>query len=96
MDTEYTALIRRIRVNNLANEEREVRIFMHQVFQISRAGRADTALYVPDDNYLLDYKGRCSILIAGKFVDGESFDQYAVGVYEVEGKDGTYVDAEDG
>ncbi len=96
VDTEYTALIRRIRVNNLANEEREVRIFMHQVFQISRAGRADTALYVPDDNYLLDYKGRCSILIAGKFVDGESFDQYAVGVYEVEGKDGTYVDAEDG
>ena len=96
VDTDYTALIRRIRVNNLSDQEREIRLFMHQVFQISRAGRADTALYVPDENYLLDYKGRCSLLIAGKFVDGEEFDQYAVGSYEVEGKDGTYVDAEDG
>ncbi len=96
VDTDYTALIRRIRVNNLSDQEREIRLFMHQVFQISRAGRADTALYVPDENYLLDYKGRCSLLIAGKFVDGEEFDQYAVGAYEVEGKDGTYVDAEDG
>lgn len=96
VDTEYNALVRRVRVKNDNPKERDVRLFMHQVFQISRAGRADTALYVPDDHYLLDYKGRCCLLIAGKFVDGGDYDQYAVGSYNIEGKDGTFKDAEDG
>ena len=65
-------------------------LFMHQVFQISRAGRADTAIYVPDDHYMFDYKGRYCLLIGGKFADGETFDQYAVGNYGIEGKAGTF------
>ncbi|HEX4774927.1 MAG TPA: glycoside hydrolase family 15 protein [Candidatus Saccharimonadales bacterium] len=96
VDSESNALIRDITVVNESTKLRDVRIFMHQVFQISRAGRADTALYVPDEHYMLDYKGRYSLLIAGKFADGEAFDQYAVGNYHIEGKDGTYIDAEDG
>lgn len=96
VDHEYNALIRHITVINQSDNEREIRIFMHQVFQISRAGRADTALYVPDDHYLLDYKGRYSLLIAGKFTDDEAFDQYAVGIYGIEDKAGTFLDAEDG
>jgi GH15 family glucan-1,4-alpha-glucosidase len=96
IDNEYNALMRRITITNHADSERDIRLFMHQVFQISRAGRADTALYVPDDHYLLDYKGRYCLLIAGKFTDGEAFDQYAVGNYGIEGKAGTYLDAEDG
>ncbi len=96
VDVEHNALLRHITITNEAEVERDIRIFMHQVFQISRAGRADTALYVPDDHYLLDYKGRYCLLIAGKFADGEAFDQYAVGNYRIEGKAGTYLDAEDG
>jgi len=96
IDTTYNAFIRRATVINEADKERDIRLFMHQVFEISRRGRADTALYVPDDNYLLDYKGRCCLLIAGKFKDTGEFDQYAVGSYQVEGKEGTYLDAEDG
>lgn len=96
IDVEYNALIRRVNVTNGADHERDVRLFMHQVFQISRAGRADTALYVPDDNYILDYKGRYCLLIAGKFTDDGDFDQFAVGNYGIEGKSGTFRDAEDG
>jgi GH15 family glucan-1,4-alpha-glucosidase len=96
IDSEENVLVRRIRVSNDSSEERDVRLFMHQVFQISRAGRADTALYVPDDHYILDYKGRYSLLIAGKFADGGDFDQFAVGNYGIEGKSGTFRDAEDG
>jgi GH15 family glucan-1,4-alpha-glucosidase len=96
VDTEINAFIRHITLTNDSDEKRDVRLFMHQVFQISRAGRADTALYVPDDNYLLDYKGRYSLAISGKFSDGESFDQYAVGNYGIEDKAGTFIDAEDG
>jgi glucoamylase len=97
VDSIHNALIRHITITNEQDNERDVRLFMHQVFQISRAGRADTALYVPDDHYILDYKGRYSLLIAGKFAgDNEGFDQYAVGNYGVEGKAGTFSDAEDG
>jgi glucoamylase len=96
IDPDSNALIRHITIKNESDNERDIRLFMHQVFQISRAGRADTALYVPDDHYLLDYKGRLCLLIAGKFASGEDFDQYAVGNYRIEGKAGTYLDAEDG
>ncbi len=96
IDNEYNALIRHISITNEAEGEHEVRLFMHQVFQISRAGRADTAIYVPEDHYVLDYKGRYCLAIAGKFQDGEDFDQYAVGNYGIEGKAGTFLDAVDG
>lgn len=96
VDTAQNALIRQFTVVNNADQAREIRLFNHQVFQISRAGRADTALYVPDDNYILDYKGHYCLLISGKVEHGHSFDQYAVGNYAIEGKAGTYLDAEDG
>ena len=96
IDPQVNAFIRHITITNESDEEKDVRLFMHQVFQISRAGRADTALYVPDANYILDYKGRYSLAISGKYADGQSFDQYAVGNYGIENKAGTYIDAEDG
>jgi GH15 family glucan-1,4-alpha-glucosidase len=96
VDSEVNAFCRRITVNNLANSYRDIRVFMHQVFQISRAGRADTALYVPDENYILDYKGRCSLLIYSQLDDGTEYDQFSIGNYGIEGKEGTYKDAEDG
>ncbi len=96
IDDQHNALIRHIKIVNNSADEREVRLFMHQVFEISRDGRADTALYVPDENYILDYKGRYCLLIAGQFTDNTDFDQYAVGNYGIEGKSGTYHDAEDG
>ena len=96
IDIEHNAFIRHVAIENQADSERDVRLFMHQVFEISRDGRADTALYVPDEHYVLDYKGRYCLLIAGKFNDGGDFDQYAVGSYGIEGKAGTFKDAEDG
>lgn len=96
VDYQYNAFCRRLTVINNAPVPRQIRLFMHQVFQISRAGRADTALYVPDENYLLDYKGRCSLLIYATGEDGRGFDQYAVGNFGIEGKEGSFRDAEDG
>jgi len=96
VDSEINVFGRQITVRNLTDEARNIRLFMHQVFEISRNGRADTALYVPDANYLLDYKGRCSLLISGQTAKGERYDQFAVGNYGIEGKAGTFIDAEDG
>jgi GH15 family glucan-1,4-alpha-glucosidase len=96
VDTTQNALIRQVAITNDADTKREVRLFMHQVFELSHDGRADTALYVPEEDYVFDYKGRYCLLIGGKTEDGDSFDQYAVGNYGIEGKAGTYLDAEDG
>jgi GH15 family glucan-1,4-alpha-glucosidase len=96
VDNEFNAFCRQLTVINKAEHERDIRLFMHQVFQISRAGRADTALYEPDEHYILDYKGRCSLLVYGQDHTGNSYDQFAIGNYGIEGKEGTYRDAEDG
>ncbi|QQS19597.1 glycoside hydrolase family 15 protein [Candidatus Saccharibacteria bacterium] len=96
VDTEYNAFCRQIRVKNTSEASRSVRLFMHQVFEISRGGRGDTALYVPDGPYILDYKGRCSLIIFGRADDDSPFDQYCVGNYGIEGKEGSWKDAEDG
>jgi GH15 family glucan-1,4-alpha-glucosidase len=96
VDSEFNMFCRRIDITNMSDGYRDIRLFTHQVFQISRAGRADTAMFVPDENYILDYKGRCALLIYGQNERGEPYDQFACGNYAIEGKDGTYKDAEDG
>ncbi len=93
---EINILCRRITVKNISEEEKDIRMFNHQVFQISRDGRSDTALYVPDSHYILDYKGACSILAYSESGISSSFDQHAVGNTGIEGKEGTFRDAEDG
>lgn len=96
VDNEVNAFCRRVTVTNQSTKHREVRVFMHQVFEISRAGRADTALFVPEESYILDYKGRCSLLIYAEDAHGQVYDQFAIGNYGIEGKEGTFRDAEDG
>jgi GH15 family glucan-1,4-alpha-glucosidase len=96
IDIKQNAFLRNIQVTNQSDKNRKIAIFMHQVFQISRGGRGDTALYVPDSEYILDYKGRFCLAVGGITAAGKTFDQYAVGNYAIEGKAGTFVDAEDG
>lgn len=96
VDSTSNVFCRQITVTNQADDQREIRLFMHQVFQISRGGRADTAIFEPDEHYILDYKGRCSLLIYGEKSDGTTYDQFAIGNYGIEGKEGTFKDAEDG
>jgi GH15 family glucan-1,4-alpha-glucosidase len=96
IDPDHNSFVRRLNISNTSPKQKDIRIFMHQVFQISRSGRADTALFVPDINYILDYKGRCALLIYGQDDNGKCFDQYSVGNYGIEGKEGTFKDAEDG
>lgn len=96
VDHEYNAFCRNIHVVNNAQKERDVRVFMHQVFRISESQRGDTAMYVPDGNYILDYKDKRSFLIYGEKPDGSGFDQYSTGIHGIEGQAGTYQDAVDG
>ncbi len=96
VDCQYNAFCRNIHVVNNANKHRNIRIFMHQVFKISESQRGDTALFVPDGNYILDYKDKRSFIIYGETADSKPFDQYSIGLQGIEGKTGTYEDAYDG
>ncbi len=98
VDAKEDAFIRNIHVINNNSREREIRLFMHQVFDISDgAGNGDTVQYLPDSDLILHYRGRRAFAIGGSHEsDGKPFDQYSVGLFGIEGHNGTYVDAEDG
>jgi GH15 family glucan-1,4-alpha-glucosidase len=96
VDANHDIFARKIMIVNKSDTLRDIRMFFHQNFQISALGRADTAMYVPDGHYMLDYKGRCSLLAYAETISGTPFDQYAAGNAGIEGKEGTYRDAEDG
>ncbi len=96
VDAKHNVFCRKVKVDNHNKSPKDIKIFFHQVFQISRDGRADTAFFVPSGNYIFDYKGHCSLLIYACDQDGKPFSEFAVGNYAIESKAGTFVDAEDG
>ena len=51
--------------------------------------------YLPGDNAILHYRGRRAFVVSAVDDSGEPFDQYTVGIFGIEGKEGTYRDAED-
>lgn len=96
VDSEHTAFLRNIHIINLSPDEREIRLFMHQVFAISDSNASDTAQYLPDEHALLHYKGHRVFMVNGAHADGAPFDDYTVGLFGTEGREGTFRDAEDG
>ncbi len=96
VDHEINTFGRNIHIVNNASTNRDIKLFMHQVFKISESNRGDTAMFVPDGNYILDYKGNRCFIIYGEDQNNMPFDQYSIGVHGIEGKAGTYADAEDG
>ena len=97
IDTDDTVFVRNIHVVNLADYEREIRLFMHQAFAIGDSrGNTDTAQYLPDSNAILHYRGHRAFIISAKDSDGNYFDQRSIGLFGIEDREGTFRDAEDG
>ncbi len=97
VDTDYSALLRTVHVINLANKPRTIKLFMHQAFIIGdSASNTDTVQYLPGDNAMLHYRGRRVFVVSGRLNNDEWFDQYTCGLFGIEGREGTYKDAEDG
>lgn len=96
VDWDIAAFMRHITVQNLRDEQRDVRVFMHQAFAVGDSrSHTDTAQYLPDSDAILHYRGRRAFVISGRS-GGREFDQYTIGLFGSEGRDGTYRDAEDG
>ena len=96
VDSTVSAFMRNIHIVNLRPEDREIRLFMHQAFVIGDArSNTDTAQYLPDSDAILHYRGRRAFIISGT-ANGQPFDQHTVGLFGIEGYEGSYRDADDG
>ncbi|MBI2595533.1 glycoside hydrolase family 15 protein [Candidatus Daviesbacteria bacterium] len=92
---ETDIFIRELNIYNLSEEKRIIKVFFHQKFEINQSRRADTAYYDPEKNVIIHYKGRRVFLINAAS-GTENFDDFGIGNFNIEGKEGTYKDAEDG
>lgn len=84
--------LRRIRVNNLRDSTRDVRVFLHQDFRISENKIGDTAFFDPESDSLIHYKRDRYFLISTE----PHFDEFATGRKAFRDQEGTWRDAEDG
>lgn len=96
VDANMSVFIRNIHIINMRDNERDIRLFMHQAFAISDSrSNTDTAQYLPNSNAILHYRGRIALVVSGN-TNGKPFDQHTIGLFGIEGKEGTWRDAEDG
>lgn len=96
VDAHISAFMRNIHIVNRRSVPREIRLFMHQAFVIGDSrSNTDTAQYLPDSHAILHYRGRRAFIVSGE-TNGQPFDQYTVGLFGIEGREGTYRDADDG
>jgi len=92
---EQNIFLRHFTVHNHRSETREVKLFLSQQFRIYESRRGDTGFYDPRVKAIIHYKGDTTFLINATS-DGESFKSYNIGLFGIEGKEGTYLDANDG
>lgn len=93
---EHDVFMRKVDVYNHAGYQRRVQLFFSQVFFISENKKRNTAFYDPTHNSIVHYKGRRVFIVNGRTQEGNGIDQYSVGAFEFEGKEGSWRDAEDG
>ncbi len=93
---ESNVFMRQLDVYNQSDEHIDIKVFFHQIFHISENKKRNTAFYDPTHNAIVHYKGRRVFIVNGKTENGSSIDDYTVGAYQFEGKEGSYKDAEDG
>lgn len=96
IDHDHDVLMRHVTAKNLNNSEREIQIVFHQVFNISNTLSGDTAQYIAQENAILHYSGYRNFVVKACSDNSHTFNQFSVGLCGIEGKLGTYVDAEDG
>jgi GH15 family glucan-1,4-alpha-glucosidase len=87
--------IRRYILKSETDETKQVKLFINQQFEISQTEKGDTAYFEPESHSVVHYEGRRAFVIGLK-QGSRFFDDYSVGIFHIEGKEGTYKDAEDG
>ena len=92
---EKNVIIREFEIKNLSQSAREVKLFLNHQFRMYGVEKRDTVYFDPADNTIVHYKGR-RIALINILDDHGGFDEFSVGLSNIEGKVGTWMDAEDG
>jgi GH15 family glucan-1,4-alpha-glucosidase len=92
---EKNIFIRKIEATNHNDHQEEIKIFFHQVFSIYGTSQEDTAYYDPIKNAIIHYEGRRVFFMYAETSDIPS-NEFCVGLHGIEGREGTWKDAEDG
>jgi oligosaccharide amylase len=93
---EADIFLRQVDIYNHTDKHLDVKVFFHQVFQIQENRKRNTAFYDPTHNSIVHYRGRRVFVVNGRTSSGGTIDDFSVGAYGFEGKEGTFRDAEDG
>jgi len=96
VDYRENIYIKKIILKNPVNREREFRLFFHHDYNILESPTGDTAYYDPDEKAIIHYKENRYFLMSGIRSNQQGIDQYATGIKEFHGLEGTWKDAEDG
>jgi oligosaccharide amylase len=91
---EKNIFVRQASIHNTTSVTRTLKLFFHQQFRIYDTSKRDTGYYDPEREIIVHYEGRRVFAIGGR-CRGRSFDEYSIGNYGIEGKEGTWKDAED-
>jgi oligosaccharide amylase len=92
---EHNVYIRQVKITNMTDRTRAIKIFFAQEFRIAESRRGDTAFFDPRINAIVHYKGHVAFVVYA-MTNGVPFNEYSVGLFGIEGKEGSYLDAEDG
>ena len=100
VDFNENLYLRQIIVRNEVDRPREVRLFFANDLHIGGQEVGDSVYYEPERRAVFHYKGKrwFMINVASEIADGWQLgvDQWAVGLKETQGMEGTWRDAEDG
>lgn len=96
VDFHENVYLKRLKVENLSDEPKEVRLFFCQDFHIYGNDIGDTAAYRPDANGIVHYKDERYFLVNVYANKKYGVDQFATGNKEEAMYEGTWKDAEDG
>jgi oligosaccharide amylase len=96
VDFNENIYLKKMYVENLSNEEREIRLYLAQDFHIYGNDIGDTAAFRPESNSLIHYKSERWFLINIYANHKYGIDHFATGNKGVGNFEGTWKDAEDG
>jgi len=92
---ERNVFLRQFIVTNTGTTDRTIKLFFAQQFRIYESRRGDTGYYDPRVGAIIHYKGDTTLLV-NAMTNGKQFSEYNIGLFGIEGKEGTWLDAADG
>ncbi|MBI5632547.1 MAG: glycoside hydrolase family 15 protein [Nitrospirae bacterium] len=96
VDCEENIYFKKLTIENLSQEEKEVRLFLTQDFHIYNNEFGNTAAYRPEVSGMLHYKGKRHFLVNIYANRKYGIEHFATGNREFNNDVGTWRDAEDG